>query len=146
MNCKKCAKNQVVKNGFVRGKQRYRCKECLYNFVEGDERVKQENTVKRALAIILYSMSKGTFNFLGRLFKVSPTTVYKWVRKEAEMLPYPEIKNSIQEIEIDEMWHFVQSKKTSVGYKKRWIVAQGKPLPGLQVVVMLKPSDNCIKS
>ena len=115
MHCKKCDKSLVVKNGFVRRKQRYRCKECLYNFVEGDERVRQENVVKRAFVIILYSMSKGAFNFLGKLFKVSPTTIYNWVRKEAEMLPFPDIKNSIQEVEIDEMWHFVQSKKTSAG-------------------------------
>ena len=64
-------------------------------------------------------MSKGSFNFLGRLFKVSPTAVYKWVRKEAEMLPYPEIKNRIQEIEIDEMWYFVQSKKQMLDTKSR---------------------------
>ena len=146
MHCKKCDKSLVVKNGFVRRKQRYRCKECLYNFVEGDERVRQENVVKRAFVIILYSMSKGTFNFLGKLFKVSPTTIYNWVRKEAEMLPFPDIKNSIQEVEIDEMWHFVQSKKTSAGSKKRWIVAQGEPLPGLQAAVMLKPSENYIKN
>ena len=146
MHCKKCDKSLVVKNGFVRRKQRYRCKECLYNFVEGDERVRQENVVKRAFVIILYSMSKGTFNFLGKLFKVSPTTIYNWVRKEAEMLPFPDIKNSIQEVEIDEMWHFVHSKKTSAGSKKRWIVAQGEPLPGLQAVVMLKPSENYIKN
>ena len=146
MDCKKCKKSRVVKNGFVRGKQRYRCKECLYNFVEGDDRVRQENVVKRAFAIILYSMSKGTFNFLGKLFKVSPTTIYNWVRKEAETLPFPDIKNSIQEVEIDDMWHFVHSKKTSAGSKKRWIVAQGEPLPGLQAVVMLKPSENYIKN
>lgn len=145
VNCKKCKKENIIKNGFVRGKQRYRCKDCQYNFVEGDLRIKQENVVKRALAVLLYSMGRGTFNFIGKLLNVSHVSVYKWIRQEAEQINFPEIKNTIQEIEIDEMWHFIQSKKTNVGSLRPWIVVQGEPLAGLQAVVMLRPSESYIK-
>ena len=33
MNCKNCHSDQVIKNGFVRSKPRYRCQSCGYDFV-----------------------------------------------------------------------------------------------------------------
>ena len=57
----------------------------------------------------------------------------------------PEISSIIQEIEFDEMWHFIGSKKTKNGSSKRWIVAEGELLPGLQAIVMLKPSKGSMK-
>lgn len=73
MICKKCLSESVVKNGIVWGQQRYKCKECNLNFIEGDKRVKQTTSIKKALSIILYTMSKASFNFLGKLFNCSPT-------------------------------------------------------------------------
>jgi insertion element IS1 protein InsB len=35
----------VVKSGKVRGKQRYKCKECGYNFVIGDARTNEKNCI-----------------------------------------------------------------------------------------------------
>ena len=56
----------------------------------------------------------------------------------------PEITEDIKEIEFDEMWHFIGSKKTKNGSSRQWIEKQEKLLPGLQVTVMLKLSKNCI--
>ena len=58
-SCKKCQSQQITKNGFVRSKQRYRCKGCGYNFVLGDGRTDPQTAVKRAFAVILYSRWKG---------------------------------------------------------------------------------------
>ncbi len=144
--CKKCGNEKIIKNGRVRGKQRYKCQACGYNFVEGDARKGgQDLAVKRALAVILYSLSKASFRFLGKLFNVSPTTAYNWIRKEADALPEPEVPGDIKEIEFDEMWHFTGSKKTKDGSSRRWTVCTGEPLPGLSVVVMLKPSRGSTK-
>ena len=49
------------KNGVVRGKTRYKCKLCGYNFTEGDARVNDKLIVKKALAVILDSLGKGIF-------------------------------------------------------------------------------------
>jgi transposase-like protein len=38
VECKNCKSEKVVKSGKVRGKQRYKCMDCGYNFVIGDER------------------------------------------------------------------------------------------------------------
>ena len=47
---KKCESESIVKNGKVRGKQRYLCKECGYNFVEGDARTNEKIQAKKQCA------------------------------------------------------------------------------------------------
>jgi transposase len=138
--CKNCGQAQTVKNGAVRGKQRYKCKACGYNFVMGDGRADPNAAVKRAFAVILYSLGKGSYGFIAKLFGVTPPAVLKWIRQEAAMLQEPEVSGSIREMEFDEMWHFIHSKKTKNGSSKPWIVIQGEPSPGLSAVVMLQPS------
>ena len=54
-NCKNCHSSEVTKNGFVRSKQRYRCKTCGYNFVD------PQTTIKRTFAVILYSLAKASY-------------------------------------------------------------------------------------
>ena len=141
IKCKGCEGTRVVKNGIVREQQRYKCKECKLNFIEGDKRVKQETAVKRSFAVILYSLGKASYGFIAKLFGVTPPAVQKWLKQEAALLHNPNISSDISEIEFDEMWHFIGSKKRNSGSSKRWIVAQGEPLPGLQAVVMLQPSE-----
>ena len=113
--CKICKSTKTVKNGFVRQKQRYKCKSCGHNFVWGDERRKISTELKRITSVLLYSLGKASFRFLAKLFDVSPTTTYNWVRQTAESFGEPVVDKNIKEIEINEMWHFLQSKKTKNG-------------------------------
>jgi hypothetical protein len=64
----------------------------------------------------LYSLGKASFGFLAKLFGVSRTTTYYWIRDAAVLIDEPPIDADIQEIAFDEMWHFLQSKK------KIWII------------------------
>lgn len=144
--CKRCQSEETIKNGTVRGKPRYRCKACGYNFIEGDERIKEMLVVKKALATILYSLGKASFGMLGKIFGVNRSLTYRWIKEEAHKLPEPLISGEISEMEFDEMWHFIGSKKTKNGSSKRWIVARGELWPGLSAVVILQPSkDSMIK-
>lgn len=143
LSCKRCRSASIVKNGFVRGRQRYRCNDCAYNFVEGDGRINPTLPAKKALAIILYSLGKASFNMLGRIFGVSPSLVYRWIAQEADSIPEPQVSAAIQEMEFDEMWHFIGSKKTNAGSSKQWIVLQGELWPGCSAVVALQPSNAC---
>jgi transposase-like protein len=143
--CKKCGGGNTVFNGKVRGKQRYLCKNCKYNFVENDMRHNNsdEDIAKRSLAVLLYSMCKASYNFLGtKLFKVSPTTIMNWIKRYASSVEVPEISGNIKEIEFDEMWHFINSKKRKNGYSKRLIVGQGELSPTLSAIVILQHSDD----
>ena len=145
VRCKHCHSENVVKNGIVRGKQRYLCGNCNNNFTEGDKRVKESLPSKKALAVLLYSLGKSSFGILGRIFGVSRSLTYRWIVEAAANLPEPEVPGTIKEMEFDEMWHFIGSKKTSVGSSKRLIVAQGEPWPGLSVTVILQPFAVSIK-
>ena len=141
ITCENCQNTHTVKNGFVRGKQRYKCHACGYNFVLGDERHSHATEIKKALAIILYSLGKSSFGFLGKLFGVSRTTTSYWIRQAASRIDTPPIASDIQAIEFNEMWHFIQSTKEKSGLLKPWIVAQGEPWPGYSVVVMLQHAN-----
>ena len=139
--CKRCQSGQIVKNGIVRKQQRYRCQVCGYNFIDGDARINPSLPAKKALAVILYSLGKASFNMMGHIFGVSRSLVYRWIAQEAEKIPEPEVSGSIKEMEFDELWHFIGLKKTNAGSSKRWIVAQGELWPGCSVVVALQPSN-----
>ena len=143
--CKRCQSSCLIKNGIVRGKPRYKCKECAYNFIQGDRRTNESIAVKKALAVMLYALGKASFGFLGKLFGVSRSLTYRWVKSAADQLPEPTVRGDIKEMEFDEMWHFIGSKKTKDGSSRRWIVAEGELLPGLLAVVMLQPSSGCMK-
>ena len=145
--CKRCSNNRrIVKNGLVRGKQRYRCSQCGYNFVLGDGRQEMYyGSEAKALAVLMYGMMKNSYGMIAKLFKTSRKTVYCWIKSAGQKMPDPIIENDIQDLEFDEMWHFIQSKKTKFGFGKHWTVAKGKPLPGLSVIVMLKHSEDFMK-
>ena len=144
MNCRHCGSESTHKSGIIRGKQRYKCKNCGKNFLETDGRSKQTTIAKRALAVMLYTFSKASYNFLAKkIFHCSPTTVMNWIKKAGAEAKMPEITEDIEEIEFDEMWHFVGSKKTKNGSSKQWIVKQERLSPGLRVIVMLQSSKIC---
>ena len=89
---------------------------------------------------------RASFRFLAILFDGSPATTYQWVRKTAETLGEPVVSAGVKEIEIDERWHFLHSKKTKDGSSKLWIVTHGELSPGLSVVVMQQRSEDYIAS
>ncbi len=140
--CKKCGSEKVVRNGVVAGKQRYRCKECGYNFREGDGRTSEKVLAKKALCVLLYAMGKGSFRMLGRILKIDHTLVYRWIRAFGESLPEPQVPGDITQMEFDEMWHFIGSKKENFGLSKPLTVAHGELWPGCSAVVILQHSDD----
>jgi len=140
--CKKCGSEKSVKNGIVSGKQRYRCKECGCNYREGDGRSNEKVAARKALCILLYAMAKGSYRMMGKILGIDHTLIYRWIRAFGESLPEPEVSGEIAQMEFDEMWHFVGSKKTSFGSSKLLTVAHGKLWPGCSAVVILQPSDD----
>lgn len=117
VKCKKCGKDKVVKSGINKGIQRYQCRVCHTNFIEGDRRT-NNNTEMKSLVALLYSQGKGSYGFIGKLLNKSRSTIYRWVKETALGLPDPVIDENIKEIEIDELWHFLNRKKTKYGSSK----------------------------
>jgi transposase len=115
--CKHCNESAVVKNGIVRGKQRYKCKGCGCNFVGGDGGQRPNAAIRRAFAVILYALGKGPYGFIAKLFGVTPAAVLKWIRQEAASLPGPEVSGAIREMGFDEMWHKSVQKKQVLAHQ-----------------------------
>ena len=143
-SCKNCQSAQVIKRGKTRGKQRYKCKECGYHFVEGDARTNDKIAAKKAMCVILYSLGKGSFRMLAKIFDTSPSLTYRWIVEAGCKLPEQEVSGDITQMEFDEMWHFIKSKKTNFGSSRPLTVAVGEPWPGYSAVVILQPSGDSI--
>jgi transposase-like protein len=115
--CKRCGDEKHRKNGILQGKQRYRCSACGYNFTEGDGRRNPALPAKKALAVLLYSLGKGSFSMIGKLFGHSPSLIYRWINEAAATIADPEISEDIKEMEFDETKALHWFKKN-----KLWII------------------------
>ena len=82
MKCLKCFSINVCKNGKMQGMQRYKCKDCDYNYTKG--RNSKDKSLKR-FALELYLEGLG-FRSVGRLLKVSHVSIFNWIRKYGKSL------------------------------------------------------------
>ena len=110
--CPKCQSSNTIKSGWHLGRQRHRCKGCGFQFTRSVPRGRPAS--EKAMAITLYTMGL-SFNAIARLFKVSTPAVLQWVRNFAEKTyEKPEPREAVV-VELDEMWHYLGSKKTNCG-------------------------------
>ena len=112
--CKKCDSKYCTKNGFVRGKQRYICKHCNTSFVLGDGRGNIPLSVKlHGLKLYVSGLS---MNRIAHILNVSTPAVLRWIKSFGEKLgERPQVEGDVIVLELDEMWHYINSKKTSSG-------------------------------
>ena len=114
MNCPKCKSDSYSKDGFVQGRQRYKCKKCIYRYtVVQKSDIKSQDT--RRMAFEMYLEGLG-FRAIGRLLRISYGTVYQWIRKWEGQVDLPKRNEQIEVVELDEMHTYVGSKKTTAGY------------------------------
>ena len=74
--CKRCRSAKQVKNGLMRGKQRYLCKTCGLAFTDTPARGKP--LALKAAAVLLY-VSGLSMNRTAKLLGVSTPTVQAWL-------------------------------------------------------------------
>ncbi len=75
LRCKRCGSEEQVKNGLMRGKQRYLCKGCGLNFTDTPARGKP--LALKAAAVLLY-VSGLSMNRTAKLLGVSTPTIQGW--------------------------------------------------------------------
>lgn len=113
--CPKCQSREVVKNGKVQEKQRYKCKSCSLQFTRLTPRGRPAQ--EKAMAVTLYTLGL-SIRAIARLIGVSPTAVLKWIKTFAKTHYEKPAPGDAILVELDEMWHYIKSKKTSYGYGK----------------------------
>ena len=113
ISCKKCGSTTHVKAGFIKGEQRYLCKDCGCKFVPTRRRGASQK--QKLTAVWLYSHGL-SFRAIAKFFGVNVRTAYIWVKSFAEEnYIKPEPGGEAVVIELDEMRHYLQSKKTNFG-------------------------------
>jgi transposase-like protein len=141
IECKNCKGQKISKNGIVRKKQRYLCKDCGYNFVIGHAYYSPEKQALKALVVMLYSLGKGSHRMLGHIFRVSNGTIGNWVSEAANGLPEVSVSEDISEIEFDEMWHYIHKKNGNSGSSRQLTEEQVEWLRGYWANVTEKHSS-----
>ena len=139
LSCKRCGGCSYTKSGKVRGHQRYKCRDCGCHFTATPPRGKPP--AMKALAVLLYGMGNMSYGMIARLFGVSEVSVYKWIKAAASALPEPEVPADVEIVQLDEMWHFVDGKKTNAGCGEPSIRSSGEPWPGFWVSVTMRPAQ-----
>nr|WP_228016798.1 IS1 family transposase [Synechocystis sp. LEGE 06083] len=104
----------VIKNGFVKEKQRFKCKSCQYQFTNISKERGKPLWMKLE-AVLLY-MSGMSMNATAKLLGVSTQSVLNWVRDFGEANYEKPAPDSAMVVELDQLWHFLQAKKN-----KLWI-------------------------
>ena len=137
LRCKRCGSGEHTRNGFMRGKQRYRCRSCGLNFTDTPPRGKP--FALRVTAVLLY-VSGLSMNRTAKLVGVSTPTVQAWIEQFAKAhAPRPEPQGRAVVIELDEMWHYLKKSRTSSGSGRLGIVLRGAWLTGNVAVVTPPP-------
>ncbi len=127
--CYRCGGERSVKNGLMQGQQRYKCKECGYNFIDKPRRGRSQAVL--ALAVWLY-LSGLSQRRIARLFGVSTPAVLKWIKGFAlKNAPKPSSTGEgIAVVELDEMWHFLKKNPAKSGSGRLLILIQDDGLTG----------------
>jgi transposase len=137
LRCKRCGGEEYVKNGFMRGAQRYRCKACGLNLTDTPPRGMPLRV--KVTAVLLY-LSGLSMNRTAKLLGVSTPSVMTWIEQFAEVYaqkPAPEGRAVV--VELDEMWHYLKKSRTSSGSGRLGIVLRGEWLTGNVGVVTPPP-------
>ena len=142
--CKFCERSTIFKSGFVRGFQRYKCKNCGKNFTLTPPRGVPEK--EKLKALILYA-SGLSMNRIAQLFGVSAVAVLKWIRTLGSKLCLkiePSTEDKVIVMEVDEFWHYLKKRSKKFGYLKPMIVIENDSLIGSSVIVLAPHSKNSL--
>ncbi len=128
ISCKFCSSGNYVKSGFVQGAQRYKCKKCGANFIEGDKRKKY--TLADRLKVIKLYLENCGIRTIEHLTGIRNSQISKWIEDTADFIKRELDKSrssvtSVQDVEIleiDELCTYIKKDRRT---------AEDLPLYGL---------------
>ena len=110
ITCPVCSSLNIKKNGINKqGKQRYRCQICGRQFILKYAYRAYLNYIREL--IVPMCLNGSGIRDTARVLRVSATTVMKLIAERAQTLPPVKVPERIAEVELDEMWSFVEKKK-----------------------------------
>ena len=141
LRCKRCGSEERIKNGFMRGKQRYRCRSCGLNFTDTPPRGMP--LAMKVTAVLLY-VSGLSMNRTAKLLGVSTPSVMTWIERFAkDHARKPEPEGRALVIELDEMWHYLKKSPRNSGSGRLGIVLRAAWLTGSAAVAIEPRASGC---
>ena len=141
LRCKRCGSEEHVKNGLMRGQQRYLCKGGGLSFT--DTPAQGKPLALKAAAVLLY-VSGLSMNRTAKLLGVSTPSIQAWLEPfAAAYAQKPEPEGRAVVIELDEMWHSLKKSPNRSGSGKLGIVLQASWWTGNAAVVTRPPASAC---
>ena len=124
MYCPRCQATQYIKYGLVNNLQRYKCKNCQYQWTRTPPRGHPPEHKKLTVLLYCHGLS---INAISKLFQVSTPAVLKWIRNFAKkQTPKPMLSYGTPVVlELDEMQHWFgrfKRKSIIVSKVKRWLI------------------------
>ncbi|MDX1919232.1 MAG: hypothetical protein SFU25_00690 [Candidatus Caenarcaniphilales bacterium] len=110
-NCPRCASVKIVKNGYLRGEQRWKCKDCSFQFTQSDLRNRPLEMKLMSVLLYLHGMS---LRNIALHFDVSPQAVLDWVNELTVNDPIYKKKSTVLIDEIEEIWHYSNDEKQNI--------------------------------
>ena len=119
-NCPKCnSAENVVKNGYARGKRRWRCKNCRYDFISDINKITRSSHFKytdlRLLSVFLYLMGVKPECILEYIIKPikpelsSEKIVYQWAAKVIDGRVGTKVNSKVKIVKIAD-FRYIESK------------------------------------
>ena len=135
--CKRCGSAERVRNGLMRGKQRYLCKACGPNLTDTPPRGMPLRV--KVTAVLLY-LSGPSMNRTAKLLGVSTPGVMTWIEQFATLYARkPEPEGRAVAVELDEMGRFLKKRPANSACGRLGIVLRGTWLTGNAGVVTPPP-------
>ena len=130
MECPECGCKEKVKNGFMKGFQRYKCKDCGCSYTKSKKRGYTSAQKREAIRYYLEGIG---FRRIERLLGISNVAVLYWVRNlglKVKAAAQEQEKKKERIIELDELVTYVKKNKIKLGFgpalreipKKYWTV------------------------
>jgi len=123
--CKHCGGGDLIKNGFIKNKQRYLCRECRKTTRVGDARERYD-LGQKIKVVKLYTEGMG-LRAIERVEAIPSSLLVHWIRKFAKTLKeklcttqIPENLKEIEILEIDELFTYYQKKPKEPMYGLLW--------------------------
>ena len=112
LKCPSCgATTKQNKHGMTSAQsQRYRCQHCQKSYTP-KKKPRGHSKILRQKALQMY-VDGINFRRIGRLLGVHHQSVINWVNASAEEVPTAPVPEQVDEVEMDELFTFIGSKKT----------------------------------
>jgi IS1 family transposase/transposase-like protein len=115
ITCPSCASRHIVKNGTTANrKQKYLCRGCRRQLIITYSYQGCRSAVRRL--IVPMALNGSGIRDITRVVGVSINTVLKEIRRAAAEVFEPHPPARLGDVEVDEMWSFVEKKKN-----QRWL-------------------------